>query len=78
MKSGKFPFDDIPSAPPFFGSQEIKEGVEIASGTHKGVDTATSCGFSANNYPDKTKNINGVESKDNIGGKNPDQFVRYV
>ncbi|CAK7347233.1 unnamed protein product [Dovyalis caffra] len=70
--------DDIPSAPPFFGGQEIKEGAQIAFGMHKAAGTANSEGLCANNDPNKIKNTTGIEPKDNTGDQKPDQFVRFV
>lgn len=79
LHNEKFSYDnDMASAPPFCGGQEITESAELASGVHKTAGTADSSGFSANNDPNKTKTMPGVELKDNPENKNPDQFPRFL
>ncbi|XP_065880895.1 uncharacterized protein [Euphorbia lathyris] len=64
--------DDVPSAPPFCGSaHEIRERAELPSGEHNGTGSA-----SINTDPNKIKLTSGVQSHDNTGNKNPDQFLR--
>ena len=79
LKNNKFSHDDdIPSAPPFCGGQEIKEGAQKAFGMHKAAGPENSHGLYTNNDPNKIKNATGVELKDNSGDQNPDKFVRSV
>ncbi|KAH8516190.1 hypothetical protein H0E87_004526 [Populus deltoides] len=77
LKNNKFSHDDdIPSAPPFCGGQEIKEGAQKAFGMHEAAGPENSHGLYTNNDPNKIKNAAGVELKDNSGDQNPDKFVR--
>lgn len=77
LKNNKFSHDDdIPSAPPFCGGQEIKEGAQKAFGIHEAAGPENSHGLYTNNDPNKIKNATGVELKDNSGDQNPDKFVR--
>ncbi|KAL9359386.1 hypothetical protein Peur_047509 [Populus x canadensis] len=77
LKNNKFSHDDdIPSAPPFCGGQEIKEGAQKAFGMHEAAGPENSHGLYTNNDPNKIKNATGVELKDNSGDQNPDKFVR--
>jgi len=79
LKNNKFSHDDdIPSAPPFCGGQEIKEGAQKAFGMHEAAGPENSHGLYTNNDPNKIKNATGVELKDNSGDQNPDKFVRSV
>lgn len=71
--------DDVPSAPPFGGSgKEIKESAELASAGHKTTGIRDPCGFSTNDDKNEIKPTSGAEAKENIGNKNPDQFVRFA
>ncbi|KAJ9166490.1 hypothetical protein P3X46_021237 [Hevea brasiliensis] len=78
LQNEKFSYDDdVPSAPPFCGSaQEIKESATLASGVHKTIHITDSCGFSTNDDENKIKPMSGAQPKENLGSKNPDQFVR--
>ena len=79
LRNNKFSHDnDVPSAPPFCGGQEIKEGAQKAFRMHEASAPENSHGVCANNDPNKVKNATGAELKENSGDQNPDQFVRSV
>ncbi|KAJ4845923.1 hypothetical protein Tsubulata_008403 [Turnera subulata] len=68
--------NDIPSAPPICGDQEIKEGAEVAPEVEKSTEAAASRGFSTTKDHSKIKAVTGSVSNDNSGKYNHDQSAR--
>jgi hypothetical protein len=73
--------DDVPSAPPICGSvHEIKQGSERshASKVCSTPCVAGSCEVSTKKDRNTLETTSSVKPENDIGNRNPDQFVRFV